>query len=64
MQKYMLKSGSGHLKGGFLRAIHDASLAVALILEMLTQHLQSGFSQGKQILFEVAFSIYMIFEEF
>ena len=45
MQKYMLKSGSGHLKGGFLRAIHDASLAVALILEMLTQHLQSGFSQ-------------------
>ena len=35
-----------------------------LILEEWTQHPQYGFSQWKQILFEVAFSIYMIFEEF
>ena len=38
----------GFLKGAFWRAIHDANLAVALILEEWTQHPQYGFSQWKK----------------
>ena len=48
-QKWKWKFEGCFLKGAFWRAIHDANLAVTLILEEWTQPPQYGFSQWKQI---------------
>ena len=61
---YMIKSGSGNLKGTFWRATHDVNLDLTLILREWTQRPQYGFAKWEQILFEVAFNINIIFEDF